>query len=241
MTTTRTSTASQRPVWDLPTRVFHWALAASFAGAYLLAEVDRARGLHVMFGYTVLGLVAFRIVWGFAGSPASRFANFAYGPLAALRYLRDLAAGRARDHAGHNPAGSWAIYMMLALALATATTGWLTLNGVGGEEAFEDVHESLANAWLALVVLHVVAIAISSLLHRRNLAVSMITGRVPAATTLTADRPHWTLGSLLVALVVGFWTWSASGGSQALIAGAAVEAEQDTPRHADRHGEHDDD
>lgn len=67
----QTSSAGGRTlVWDLPTRVFHWALAASFAGAYILAEKDPARSLHVMFGYTVLGLVAFRLVWGLIGSRA---------------------------------------------------------------------------------------------------------------------------------------------------------------------------
>lgn len=233
------TTESRRLLWDLPTRAFHWALAASFAGAYLLAEVDGARGLHVTFGYTALGLVAFRVVWGIVGSPASRFSSFAYSPLDAWRYLRDLVAGRAQDYPGHNPAGSWAIYAMLALAATTATAGWLTLNGIGGEDAFEDLHESLANAWLALVVVHVAAVAVSSLLHRRNLAASMITGRVPAALSPAATEPRWLLGSLLVAAVVGFWTWSASGGSNALIAGTAAGAEH--AGHDDEDGRRDDD
>ena len=128
-----TTARAKRMIWDLPTRVFHWALAGSFLGAYLLSEYDAARNFHVMFGYTVAGLLLFRLLWGFVGSRHASFADFAYGPAAALRYLRDLAAGRARDYEGHNPAGSWAIYALLALAAATAVTGWLHYNELGGE------------------------------------------------------------------------------------------------------------
>lgn len=146
-------TTGRRLVWDLPTRVFHWALAGSFLGAYLLAEQDGARTIHVMFGYTVAALVAFRLLWGFVGGSHSRFSDFAYGPREAVRYLRDLVTGRARDYEGHNPAGSWAIFGLLMLAAATAATGWLHYNGIGGE-ALEESHELLANAWLAMVFVH---------------------------------------------------------------------------------------
>ena len=120
---TSTSTG-KRLIWDLPTRVFHWALAGSFLGAYLLAEEDGSRSLHVMFGYTVAGLLAFRLLWGFVGSTHARFRDFAYGPRAggpptcATSYR-----GRAQDYDGHNPAGSWAIYALLALAAATVADG----------------------------------------------------------------------------------------------------------------------
>jgi cytochrome b len=238
MATPTTASGDRKLVWDLPTRVFHWALALSFAGAYVLAEEDAARSLHVMFGYTVLGLVAFRLVWGLIGSRASRFSSFAYGPLSALRYLRDLAQGRSRDYPGHNPAGSWAIFAMLGLALATGVTGWLNLHDVGGEEAFEEIHEAFANAWLALVVLHVVAVVVSSFAHRRNLVASMITGQVPAAIASTPEsagrpggrsapaRARWMPGSLLLLAIAGFWAWATTTGSGALIAGTRVEAER---------------
>jgi cytochrome b len=239
-------------LWDLPTRIFHWALAVSFAGAYVLSEADEARGFHVMFGYTVLGLVAFRLVWGFIGSRASRFASFAYSPLAALGYLRDLARGRARDYAGHNPAGSWAIYGIIVLAMATGITGWLNLHGVGGEEAFEEVHEAFANAWLALVVLHVAGVVVSSLAHRRNLAASMVTGRVPEAVVERAagaargpgpevtTRSRWALGSALAVAVIGFWTWAATTAGSPLLAGVAGEHGQASTPYAD-HEDHEDD
>lgn len=220
-------------VWDLPTRVFHWALAGSFLGAYLLSEQDDLRNVHAMFGYTVLGLLAFRLLWGFIGSRHSRFSDFAYGPGAAARYLRELATGRATDHPGHNPAGSWAIYGLLILAGATGITGWLNYNGVGGE-SFEEIHEVLANAWLALVGVHLVGVIVGSIAHRRNLAVTMITGRrgelVGASGSGNADpvesRSRWTLGATLAAAVLGFWTWSLTTGGGSLLAGAEGEHER---------------
>ena len=235
---TSTSTG-RRLIWDLPTRVFHWALAASFVGAYLLAEEDGSRNLHVMFGYTVAGLLVFRLLWGFVGSTHARFRDFAYGPGAAAAYLRDLVRGRARDYDGHNPAGSWAIYALLALAAATALTGWLQYNGIGGE-TFEEIHEALANAWLVMVAVHVAGVVVASLAHRRNLVASMITGRrgggSAAETNLPrsertpgrgspAPGPRWALGSALAVAVLGFWSWAVTTGGGTLLAGAADAAE----------------
>lgn len=222
----RTAT-TKRMIWDLPTRVFHWALAGSFLGAYLLSENDAARPYHVMFGYTVAGLVLFRLLWGFVGSLHSRFGDFAYGPAAALGYLRDLATGRARDYEGHNPAGSWAIYILLALAAATAATGWLHYNDVGGE-ALEEVHEVLANAWLVMVVVHVAGVIVGSVVHRRSLVAPMVTGyrRDASEGAAPATRPAWVLGSALLAAVIGFWTWSATTGGGRLLAGAEGAGEE---------------
>jgi cytochrome b len=236
---TSTSTG-RRLIWDLPTRVFHWVLAASFVGAYLLAEEDGSRSLHVMFGYTVAGLLAFRLLWGFVGSAHSRFRDFAYGPGAAAGYLRDLVRGRARDYDGHNPAGSWAIYALLALAAATALTGWLHYNGVGGE-TFEEIHEVLANAWLVMVAVHVAGVVVASLAHRRNLVASMITGRHSGGRAVATDvagssptpvrdapatGPRRALGSTLAVAVLGFWSWAVTTGGGSLLAGAEGAAEQ---------------
>ena len=243
--------AAKRLVWDLPTRVFHWALAGSFLGAYLLAEQDGLRSLHVMFGYTVAGLIAFRLLWGFIGSTHSRFRDFVYSPMEAIRYLRDLATGRARDFDGHNPAGSWAIYGLLAVAAATATTGWLHYNEIGGE-ALEELHELLANAWLVLVAVHVAGVIVGSLAHRRNLVATMITGRRVAASEVpggeagvpgvrehdrTDTRPRWALGSALAATVLGFWTWAVTTGGGPLLSGAADTGDE---REYGEHAEHDD-
>jgi cytochrome b len=254
-------TAAKRLIWDLPTRVFHWALAGSFLGAYLFAEQDELRSLHVMFGYTVAGLIAFRMLWGLIGSTHSRFRDFAYSPVEAIRYLRDLTAGRARDYDGHNPAGSWAIYGLLTIAAATAATGWLQYNEIGGD-ALEELHELLANAWLVLVAVHVAGVIVGSLAHRRNLVATMITGQRTAeggvssgevrATCVperghTDARPRWALGSALAATVLAFWTWAVTTGGSPLPSSAGdTRGEREYGKHVQHRsgfvqaGEHDD-
>jgi cytochrome b len=148
-----------------------------------------------------LGLLAFRFVWGFVGSHHARFRSFAYSPLAALRHLRDELTGRAGRHLGHNPAGSWAIYGLLLLGAATGITGYLTFNNVGGE-AFEEVHEVLANAWLLLVVVHVIAVVLSSVAHRDNLVRAMITGYKSGTDVDAGPRNARALGLALAAAEV---------------------------------------
>ena len=143
-------------------------------------------------------------------------------------------------------AGSWAIYALLALAGATAVTGWLHYNAGGGER-FEEVHELLANAWLVMVVIHVAGVIVGSVAHRRNLVATMITGQ-RAGAGMAGTRPGWVLGSALLATVLGFWTWSATTGGGSLLAGAEGSAgghEQDgldaRERGADEHENEDDD
>ena len=163
-------------IWDLPTRIFHWALAACFAGAWLTAESERWRNVHVNLGYAFAALVAFRLAWGFVGPRHARFASFVRGPAAVARYLRSLATCAPEHHAGHNPAGGWAVLAMLGLGSATAAAGYLTFTGVGGD-FLEDLHEGAAEAMLVLVGVHIAAVLVSSLLHGENLVGAMITGR----------------------------------------------------------------
>jgi len=198
-------------VWDLPVRIFHWTLAGTFAAAYVLSESERLRAVHVTLGWTVLGLVAFRLVWGFVGSRWARFSSFAFGPRAVAAYLRQLAAGRPPRHVGHNPAGSWAVYAILALAALTGITGWCNYEGIGGD-ALEELHEGLAATWLALVGLHVAGVVVSSWLHRENLARAMITGWKDGTAAESAGAPRRLAGATLAAAVAGFWAWSALAG-----------------------------
>lgn len=211
---------SSTKVWDLPTRIFHWALAASFAGAYVLAESERLRNVHVALGYTVLGLLAFRLVWGCIGPRYARFSSFTHSPLAALRYLLDELRGRAPRYLGHNPAGSWAVFGLLILGAATGVTGYLNFNDFGGE-SMEELHEVCANAWLVLVVLHVLGVMFSSIMQRENLVRSMITGLKRGAAEGPEPRTARGLGLTLAAAVLGFWGWSISAGGLAPGAGPA--------------------
>ena len=102
-------------VWDVPTRVFHWLLVVSFAGAFLTAESERYRDIHVVLGYTLLGLIAFRLVWGFVGTRYARFRSFLFKPGEIAAYAVSLLKARPGHHVGHNPAGSVAVFALLVV------------------------------------------------------------------------------------------------------------------------------
>ena len=221
------STIAKTKVWDLPVRIFHWSLAASFAGAYALSESERLRNVHVTLGYTVLGLIAFRIFWGLVGSRYARFSSFLYGPAAALRYLRDALSGRPGQYAGHNPAGSWAVYAILLLGTATGMSGYLNFNDIGGE-GMEEIHGALANAWLIVVGVHVCGVVLSSIAHRENLVKAMLTGYKQGAGSASIPGSAPAVGMAMAAAVLGFWGWSLlSAGSLPLAAGAVPDQAQD--------------
>jgi cytochrome b len=206
MHSSQTPTSSPRGilVWDLPTRVFHWLLALSFAGAYVTAESEHWRLVHVTLGYTVGGLIAFRLLWGLAGTRHARFASFVRGPAAVLRYLRSLFSGQPEHHVGHNPAGALAIVALLALGATLVLTGWSTYNEIGGEW-LEELHEGVANTMLAVVLVHIAAVLLSSRLHHENLARAMLTGRKQGAPAEGIRRSWRVLGVLLLAAVLAFW------------------------------------
>ena len=190
-------------VWDVPVRFVHWLLVASFAGAFLTAESERLRSVHVLFGTTLAGLIAFRLVWGVVGTRYARFASFAFGPRAVLRYLRSLVTLKSVRYVGHTPAGSWAIWLMLGLGLAVAATGYGA--HAGGAEWLEDAHGALAWTLLAVVVVHVAGVALGSVLHRENLALAMLTGRKRGEASDSIPRSHWLVGAAVAALVLALW------------------------------------
>lgn len=202
-------------VWNLPLRWFHWLWAAGFVLAWLSRD-DRHLDLHVFAGYLFTALLVFRLVWGVRGGPYARFGDFAYAPRAVLAYLRAARRRRAPRHLGHNPAGGWAVYLMLAAGLAVAGTGLLTL---GGEEGFgplalwpgfaagdaaHRVHELAAWSLLGLVVIHLLGVAAESWLQRENLVAAMITGRKRARPDAIPARPAlWVAVALTTVLLAG--------------------------------------
>jgi cytochrome b len=192
-------------VWDLPTRLFHWLLAGTFAGAWLTADSERWIDVHAMLGYTFAGLIAFRLAWGFIGTRYARFASFVAGPKPVLRYLKSIVSLRPEHHVGHNPAGGWAVLALLALGALTALTGYATFNDYGGHW-LEELHEGAAGAMLTLVFVHIGAVLLSSLMHRENLVRAMITGFKRGAASEAIRRPQWIAASALILMVVGFWT-----------------------------------
>ncbi|MCB1906583.1 MAG: cytochrome b/b6 domain-containing protein [Rhodocyclaceae bacterium] len=197
-------------VWDLPTRIFHWSFAATFALAWLTSESEKLADLHLMLGYTFGGLLLFRLIWGILGSRYARFSSFLFQPSALLRYLRSLLSGAPEHHLGHNPAGALAIFLMLGLALAVAISGVATSQDLGGEW-LEELHEGAASAMLAVVAIHIAGVIVSSVLHRENLALAMVTGWKQGRAADGIARFHHVLGILLLLAVFGFWGLWQSG------------------------------
>ncbi len=218
-------------VWDAPLRVFHWLMAATFVGAYLTAEDESWRTVHVTLGYTMAGLVAFRIVWGVIGPRWARFSSFVRGPAAVARYVRSLLRGTPEHHTGHNPAGALAIVAMLGLAWIVATTGWLVYNSAIGER-LEESHELAANLMLAVVVLHLAGVLLGTWLHRENLAKTMVTGVRSAKPTDGIRSSRRGIAALMIVAVLAFWAfqWQASPSHPGAVPGS---------HHGDR--DHDDD
>jgi cytochrome b len=191
-------------IWDFPTRAFHWLLALSFAGAFLTAESERYRDVHVTLGYTMLGLVAFRLVWGLIGTRYARFRSFAFGPRSVLTYLKSLLTRSPQHYLGHNPAGSWAIYALLVLIVLAGASGWATYEDLAGHW-MEEVHETFANLLLAVVAVHIAGVAVSSLVHGENLVRSMVTGYKSGEPAAGVRYRHRAIGAALVAAVAVFW------------------------------------
>lgn len=191
-------------VWDAPVRVFHALMVIAFAGAYATAESERYRLVHVTLGYTLAGLIVFRLVWGLVGTRHARFAEFVRGPRAAWRYLRSVLRGCPEEHTGHNPAGALAIVALLALGALTVLSGWANYADLGGEW-LEDLHEGAANTMLAVVLMHVVGVVVGSVVHRENLVRAMISGRRPAPAAQGIGRAWRSVAVLLLLGVLGFW------------------------------------
>lgn len=220
-------------VWDLPTRVFHWSLAVCFAGAWLTSESERQHLLHLLFGYSLFGLILFRLLWGVVGSRYARFSGVFRGPGATWRYVKAMAQGRPPHHVGHNPAGAVAIWLLLGLGLATAGVGVAMVGG--GGEALEEVHEALATAMLVVVGLHLVGVVVGSVLHREHLPRAMVTGRKAGLRPEDGiARSFAPLGVVLLLALAAFWGVGLS--QQRLpfgLPGANAEAGEAGTAHAD--------
>lgn len=201
-------------VWDLPTRLFHWTLAALVLLSIVTVKLG---GLwidwHMRSGYAILTLVLFRILWGFAGSHYARFASFVRGPTAVLGYLR----GRVVHTAGHNPLGALSVLALLAVLGVQASTGLFTSDGsftegplaklAGGQtvELLSTVHRYGEWTIYGLVGLHIVAVIYYSVFRFQPLVTAMFTGnRADVQAPAAEDSSPLRLRALLVLALCGF-------------------------------------
>ncbi len=191
------------PVWDPLVRIFHWSLVLSFGVCYFTGEVEYET--HQIAGYTVLGLILVRLVWGSIGTRNARFADFVVGPRRLGGYLAALVRGRAPRYLGHNPAGGAMVLALLGTLLAAGLSGVLldgAENRAGPLGAYQlflytdligEVHRRATDLGLVLILFHLLGVMHASLSHRENLVRAMLTGHKPRHTesgTLRAEHRH---------------------------------------------------
>ncbi len=197
-----------RRVTDLPTRALHWLLAASFTGAWITAESEPWRLLHVTLGYTMAGLLVFRIVYGLVGPQGLRWSGLWRRLAAAPAWVRGLLPGGAAPNwrQGQNLAMVVATTLLLLTIAPLVLSGYAVYDDWGGEW-LEELHEFFGNLMLAGVLLHLGLLLGLSLLRRQNQALPMLTGRLPGPGPDVVRRPRGWLAALLLGAVLAFWAW----------------------------------
>lgn len=199
-------------IWDIPTRLFHWLLVLSLAGQYITAEwMDNAMQWHFYLGYFTLGLIIFRVIWGFVGSDYARFSQFICGPKAAFGYLTTLFKQDSVAHAGHNPLGGLVVIVMLALIAVQAVSGlfmtddifldgpWHSAVEDGTLDTMAFLHNNVFNILLAVIALHIAAIGFYAIYKKQKLAPAMIHGKKQTREKgITSSR---LLAAIIVALI----------------------------------------
>ena len=176
-------------VWDLPTRLFHWLLVILVLTSFVTGELG---GLwmryHMLSGYCILGLIVFRLAWGFVGGQHARFSAFVRGPGAVLHYARNLLRPDAPGYIGHNPMGGWSVLAMIAALLVQAATGLFANDDILTEgplypwvsKATSDlltrIHLFNQGLILALAAVHVMAILFYLVIKHENLIRPMFSG-----------------------------------------------------------------
>ena len=208
-------------VWDLPERLFHWALVILMATSYISAQAGGDwMKLHFWSGYAILTLLLFRIVWGFVGSTTARFSDFVKGPSAAFRHIAELAGTDRPREAGHNPLGGAMVVVLIFAVLAQVIAGLFSADTDTGTvtgplshlvadkwiERATAFHTFWVNVLLVLVALHVLAAIVYLVWKRQNLIAAMIHGHKPLDDVVLAGAPAPTLrfasGRLAISLLI---------------------------------------
>lgn len=237
---------ARRRVVDAPTRAFHWLFALSFAGAYLSADGERFRLLHVTLGYTMAGLLVFRILYGLLGPRQAGLAllwrklaglrPWATSVHSALQGLRHDTRDHAQAHAptvpvnwrqGQNLFMALAIVVLLLMVLPLTLSGYAAYKEWGdflGGDWVGEVHGVFGESALAVVLAHIAAIVGLSLWRRKNMAAPMVSGLVDGGGPDVAKRNNLWLGVLLLAAVLAYWTWEWRQSPQGLIPMQSVQA-----------------
>ena len=191
-------------IWDLPHRLFHWLLAVSVVAAYITAKIGgELIDWHGRLGIFILGLLVFRIIWGFIGSTHSRFSTFFPTFSRISAYLKGQWQG-----IGHNPLGALSVLALLAAVAVQVGTGLFANDDIAFEGPLFDLidkdvsdkltglHSTTFYILLGFVVLHLIAIVFYRFVKKTNLVKPMLTGKkeVPRALAEAVAPDHSTIG-----------------------------------------------
>jgi cytochrome b len=192
-------------VWDLPTRLFHWMLAAGFLAAFGIAQFVSDDSplftVHMLLGLVLGLMVLLRIIWGFTGSKYARFRSFLFSPGDVLGYVKDAFTGKGKRYIGHNPGSGYAIFAMFVLLLGIVATGLLMPSG---NELFEEIHPFFAYAMIGVVAAHILGVIWHTIRHQENIALSMVSGTKEGEPNegIPSARP---LAGIVFLVLTGFW------------------------------------
>jgi cytochrome b len=207
-------------LWDLPTRLFHWLLVASIAALFVTGKMDDAIVWHGRIGIFVVGLLVFRVVWGFIGSTYARFFQFFPTPAKIIAYLKGEWHGL-----GHNPLGALSVFALLALTALQVGLGLFTNDDISFQGPLYRLvdgdlsailtgwHRLLADGLLAFIGLHVASIVFYKLVKKHNMVIPMLTGKTEVAEG-EVDKAAKGGGAiaLIAALLLALLAlWGASG------------------------------
>lgn len=224
-TPSRAATARGRRVIDAPIRMFHWLFALGFTGAYLTADSEHWRLLHVTLGYSVAGLLAFRVLYGLAGPRQARLGALWSRVAGLAGWVREVRAGRPKWRQAQGLVMGAVILLLLAAVAPLTLSGMGTYQEWSAGDWLEEVHEFFGNAMLALVLGHLGLLLLLSMLRRRNQATPMITGRMPGnGPDLVRGNRAW-LAVLLLLAVLGYGAWEWQQSPDGLLAGGAARSE----------------
>lgn len=194
-------------VYDLPTRLFHWIFAGLFLTAFIIGKTIDDESVtfsyHMMAGMTLSFVIVLRIVWGLIGTRYARFSGFALNPKDLISYFSGILKNEKKFWPGHNPASSWAGLVMMLLGLSLGVTGYLMVSQ--GNKSLEEIHELLAHAFIAVVIMHVLGIALHTFRHKDLIGMSMLDGKknfVDSSQTIASTKPL--IGVAFVVLVLAF-------------------------------------
>ena len=199
-------TGPGRRVTDAPTRMLHWLFALCFVGAYLSGDSERLRALHVTLGYTMMGLLVARLLYGLIGPRTLRPALLWNKLKPAPRCLLELPLNLLRGQVNWQQLQNLATALLLLLVIPLTLSGY-AVNAEWGGEWLEELHELVGNGTLALVFGHLGLLLTMSLLRGRNQAMPMLTGRIPGQGADLVRRNHLWLAALLLLTVLAYWGW----------------------------------